>query len=293
MKPGALALLLLLFGGCETVVDVDLPGEEPQLVVHGFASPDRTWSVDVKRSARVLGMDEVEVVPDALVEIERPDGSIETLAFKDGRYVSSKRPAGGSAYTLRVSAPGFAGVVAADSVPNAVPFSAVTRIEGPGGPPRRLFALTFADPPDRRDYYRAAVTVRNVLHDGTLKTGLVSFTTGDASVLAEHRLSLETLDTFQGYEAFFTDMRFAGSTHTLEVTIKEPPMTPDIARRSYVLALRRVSEAYYLYARSLEAYDEAYENPFMEPARLWSNVQGGYGIFAGYAEARVELGVSP
>ena len=49
-----------------------------------------------------------------------------------------------------------------------------------------------------------------------------------------------------------------------------------------ILNLKHTSEAYYNYYRSLESQANAQENPFTEPAQVFSNIQNGYGIFAVY-----------
>ncbi len=45
--------------------------------------------------------------------------------------------------------------------------------------------------------------------------------------------------------------------------------------------LYRVDEHYYEYHRSLELVSQIEENPFAEPANVYTNIEGGLGVFAG------------
>jgi hypothetical protein len=48
-----------------------------------------------------------------------------------------------------------------------------------------------------------------------------------------------------------------------------------------------VDEHYYRFHRSLDTVGDIEENPFFEPTLLYSNVEGGLGVFASYVSADV------
>ena len=110
---------------CETVVEVAVPEHTPQLVVHGFFSPDTVWTVRLNRSADITGFEDVRelFIPDATVSVADANGSFsETLAHIGGGIYQStpgNRPVPGVAYTLRAVAPGLPAVQAVSSVPAA------------------------------------------------------------------------------------------------------------------------------------------------------------------------------
>ncbi|MXW65146.1 MAG: DUF4249 domain-containing protein [Bacteroidetes bacterium SB0662_bin_6] len=110
---------------CETVVDVAVPEHTPQLVVHGFFSPDSVWAVRLDRSADITGLEDVRglFVPHATVSVADATGSFsETLAHAGGgiyQSISGSRPVPGVAYTLRAETPGLPAVQAVSSVPAA------------------------------------------------------------------------------------------------------------------------------------------------------------------------------
>lgn len=77
-KASIIALSALVFGACETVVDIDLPVEPTRLVVNSFISPDSTVGVRISKSKYVLDRaNSFTLVNDAQVTL-----------FEDGQEVS-------------------------------------------------------------------------------------------------------------------------------------------------------------------------------------------------------------
>lgn len=48
------------------------------------------------------------------------------------------------------------------------------------------------------------------------------------------------------------------------------------------LEIKSISKDYYLYQKTMIEYYQAIDNPFSEPAKVYGNINKGYGIFAGY-----------
>ena len=128
MSVRSLFVALLAAGAlsaCETVVEVAVPEHTPQLVAHGFFSPDSVWVVRLNRSADITGAEDARelFITDATVSVADANGSFsETLLHAgDGIYqaVSGSRPVPGVAYTLRAEAPGLPAVQALSSIPAA------------------------------------------------------------------------------------------------------------------------------------------------------------------------------
>ena len=57
----------------------------------------------------------------------------------------------------------------------------------------------------------------------------------------------------------------------------------------YYFFLKNVSFEYYEYFRTGMKQLEVIEDPFAEPVRIYSNIEGGKGIFAGYNEQVFEV----
>ena len=56
--------------------------------------------------------------------------------------------------------------------------------------------------------------------------------------------------------------------------------TPDLFK--LYVEVKSISEDFYRYQKSLKEYYQALGNPFSEPAKVYGNINNGYGIFAGY-----------
>ncbi len=48
----------------------------------------------------------------------------------------------------------------------------------------------------------------------------------------------------------------------------------------------------YLYRRSIDDYENAQGDPFAEPVQVYSNIENGYGIFAGFSKSTYEISMN-
>ncbi|MGI9175802.1 MAG: DUF4249 family protein, partial [Rhodothermales bacterium] len=139
------SIYLLLFAAfplaaCETAVEIELPEEEPRLVINSLFQTGNLWAVEVSESQSVLSDDALEPVTSATVEIMEDGEVVETLVYEPQRadrlfvpplYRSRQhRPEAGRTYTIRASAPGFPTAEATAQVPEPLPFSVrIDRVE--------------------------------------------------------------------------------------------------------------------------------------------------------------------
>jgi len=78
----------------------------------------------------------------------------------------------------------------------------------------------------------------------------------------------------------FSDDFFNGQNYQLKITIMDWDATLD---KEYIIELLSLNKAGYLYRRSVEDYRNSKGDPFSEPVLIYSNIENGFGIFAGYA----------
>ena len=84
------------------------------------------------------------------------------------------------------------------------------------------------------------------------------------------------------------DILFNGQTKSLEISLPNEDnywneagyiwSYRNIGLRFY---LHNISQDYYYYRRSLELYNQSSDNPFAQPVQVYSNIENGFGIFAG------------
>ncbi|MDE2734018.1 MAG: DUF4249 domain-containing protein [Gemmatimonadota bacterium] len=281
---------LFALSACEQVIKPDLPEHTPRLVLQAFFTPDSTWAAFVGRSTGILeAMPEREMsVADAEVDLLTGGQVIDRLEFfqRERVYMWEKGALQtGESYSLRVAAPGFATIEATDAIPTPVPTAVVSylthtsdrsesRIKGD-----MSIKLEIQDPPGETNYYqiRMFTFFRSELYEG-------SFTTQDPSIIADNAADEPFNESF--YTApFFKDTLFDGQTHQIELSGNYN--APEHSR--FYVQVLYTSETYYEYLRSSRLHDSAQDNPFAEPISVYSNVENGYGIFAGYSSQTFEL----
>ena len=295
----ALSVLALLIPlcACEQVIEPDLPEHPPRLVLQAFFTPDGSWTAQVGRSSWIL-----EPVPagrptvaDAAVELLAGDRVVGELEFRAPSQVyvfEDSSLQAGKTYSLQVSAPGFETVRATDTVPRPVPTSILSfrapasSRTGSVGNGDFSIRLEIEDPPGEANYYQ--VSLYRIFGGRGASRIEYSFSTKDPSILADNRVDESPFED-EGVEEdapYFKDTLFDGGTHEIELT-SDLGGDPDPSGTH--LQVLYISEAYYEYLKSARLHHDTLDNPFAEPLNVYSNVENGYGIFAGYSSRTFEL----
>ena len=317
-------MLTILLAACQQdlIIDADIPEPDAELVVNGLFRPDSLWEVYVNTTTPLLGTTKPAAVADARVEILEGDQVIDVLTYERslfsqtlphvffdpaqnrasmGRYRSQvKHPRVGTAYRIRVSAPGFAPVTGNGHIPRQVAI-----LEGSY---RRDVAadvvgaldevrVRFEDPAGETNYYNLRVHHRGV--DATSGfVGSVSYGFSVISDLQDDFFGADPDDFLGDRDLFevkedgvtFNDAFFDGQHKEIVLQVRGEAARgcatngPVVCQT--IVELSSVSEAFYRYHRTLQLQSESAENPFAEPVRIFSNMDNGLGIFAGYNTAR-------
>lgn len=290
---------VVAFSACELIISPDLPEHAPRLVVKAFFTPDGGWA-SVSRSVGILApsSESERLVTGATVELLGGDRIIGRLPFyeRESVYVGELPLQAGRSYTLRVAATGFTTIHATDRIPGPAPTSVVSyRVETsdpaheePGMSSITDFRITLRiqDPPGEENRYQI-----RVFAPGRWERRDLRFSTSDPSIIADNRIEdpiLEGIEPFVGSEPFFKDALFDGESHEIELSSPNYPVEVSLERRIWV-QVRYVSETYYRHLRSALLHKTTEDNPFAEPVKMHSNVENGYGIFAGYSARTFEL----
>ena len=283
--------LLCALSACERIIEPDLPEHTPRLTLQAFFTTDSTWVAFVGRSAGILESlpSRERSVAEAVVELLAGDQVIDELKFFQRERVYTWEKGAlqeGKSYSLRVSAPGFATIQATDAIPRPVPTAVVSYITNTSSRSESRIKgdlsikLEIQDPPDETNYYqiRSFSFFRSERYEG-------SFTTQDPSIIADNGADDPFIEGFFGTEPFFKDTLFNGQTHQIELSsnYNAPEHT------SFFVQILYVSAAYYEYLKSARLHEPTQDNPFAEPVSVYSNVENGYGIFAGYSSQTFEL----
>ena len=282
----SLLVFLLLVGGCERVVEVET-GYEAELAVKSTFYPNQTaWTAHVHRTVPLAERDvsaDTAWITNATVRVLK--GSGETVAQlhhqERGRYVGEgSAPQAGETYELRVDAPGLDPVRARSRVPEPISGlngsfldSTGTVTDWRGERATATYRLHFKDPAHQKDYYRLTMLQRPSLYFA------LQFTSPHPAFPRESLREIirsDGVDRRRHAGVAFSDHTFAGSRFEARLRFLRAPVY------DYRVRLDVLSSELFRYRKSKATQREEGENPFAEPPVLYSNIEGGAGIFAGF-----------
>lgn len=281
-----LLALLILALSCTKELEVDIPNNDPKLVVHCFISPQQdTLKAYVSKSRPVgeYGSTEnlnwwhrADIVENAVVVISNSVGESKTAQFvtEDTEYSIDKyyqiitdgfSIQEGETYKLSVSAPGFQSVWASVAVPLAydvnMKFKGIKHIDNEFNNVF-LYSFDFTDLAGAENFYSAS--------------------------------AYSVVDGWEGnqymyntaIDEYFSDANFDGKDIGIQfVSYYDIDTTHKVVVRLY-----HIDKHYFTYSRSVDNYDEM---PFSEPTPIYSNVENGLGCFGSFTYSTYSFTIEP
>ena len=293
-------LCAMLAVSCHTVLDYEVPSHDARLVATSFFTPDSTWSVSLYRSQSVNEIRNTvpSVVEDAVALILRGASVEDTLRRAlDGRYRSTlgRKPESFTNYTLRVQAPGLPPVEATAAAPHR-PVVADFKVEE--------LAVPIAREDLRPDTHRMELRIVDAPGRSTYRIGFFeyveqgpsqnrfrqeAFGCGDPSVYHDYddldSGNRDTSTSFWGY-AILPDDLFQGGTHNLALTFRKDD---DIHRYMVVVSSLSTEYVEYQHTLLLNPSGRSQLDDFITPTPIYTNIEGGFGVFAGYADTTLSF----
>ena len=266
-------LLLIIIIGCESEVDnVRLPEFQQKLVIASFISPaDSESIIYVISNQRLFGDLSIKELPGRLSGTIS-DGILEVgldaipggLRLKHGALPIVP----GQTYTLKVEDDKGLKAEGMSTVPMPAEFNLITdtfsvQYHEPGFLPWREYKvdIAFSDIQDEENYY-------------CIKGSITSYMTEDSS----KTYSFDEPLYFE--KKIFTDSE-ADTNNKIRLSTGISGYFTSSDSAFLKIYLLNTEKSYYLYHRSLENYNKG-DNPFTEPTPVYSNITGGFGIFASY-----------
>jgi hypothetical protein len=267
-------LLFIIFCGygCEKYIGYNAPEFRQKLVISSFISPSDTVSIIYVTSNQPLytWVDHVEETGDVKGTISDGTTELQLDTTSSGlSFRSEKMPIiPGKKYTLNISSSKGLNAKAVATVPQEHDFMinidtfSILNNEMPGQEHYEFRINTiFTDCPYEKNYY--SITGRFTGY----KTDTGSETETYINWLSFEKTFLTDLKT-DSDNKIILDTRFSMSYHYL-----------DSAFISVYLV--NTEESYYLYHTSLQQFEKS-DNPFSEVKPVYSNIEGGLGIFTSY-----------
>ena len=307
MRGLILILFFVVFCGCESALDLDIPGGyDSQLVIQSHFTPDSLWEFRVGKSAPVRGtIDPNElIVPDAKIVIFGEDRFRETLHYVGhGIYQTAQgqRPIRGISYTVQVSATGFPQAEASSWAPplksKLLEVKRTAKHDSLGTEDYEL-RFELEDQPGS-NYYRMALHQVVPLCEREGWGIFVEDVPGNVidywrlvfqSNSTSFRDYIETVDDptipYQDddfWGPYFSDKLFEATTKEFKITFEATIF--ESIHPHFSLVLSSLSEDMFVFERSIVLHDLFLAAPSIaqsNPAVVHTNVVNGLGIFAGY-----------
>ncbi|MDH5607970.1 MAG: DUF4249 domain-containing protein [Cyclobacteriaceae bacterium] len=306
MKKLVYLLSPFLLIACEMVLDIDIPEFDPSLVVNGVFTPDSTFSLILSRDFYILdnrsddlqnaGVDGATI---RLYEDEKEIGTFSKDSIRQahgaGFYVLDYHPVQGKAYRLEINKAGFNSVMAMDRIPVRTPDISILSVD------------------TIQSEYEAEIDIRLQIHDSPgkdfyelqmyqLDFGLTFL--GDSVTDISEYFTPAYFESdniiFESYmweRKVFGDALFDGGHYEILLKLRGVTSYIDYLNEMYglelrgrlVLEVKSISEAYYTYFQTAALQRSVRGDPFAQPVQVYSNVENGYGIFAGYSPYRLEI----
>ena len=266
-KAAASLLPLLALAGCGALqndINVPLPTYSSELVVECYLEPGKLPSLAVATSVPYLGVVLPQVPTDVTVTLTMPNGTLVPLRFAPnyaalvdttgekfhshiGRDLLVARP--GDVFKLDVRDTKGRQVTGTTTMMVPIPIDSMEyKFNDKTGPERKAYVLTnFRDPATPDDYYRLQ------LHKGNPAKGALRRTPETDITIQDRLLNGQAFVVGTSYRFFPGDTVTATLYHT--------------------------DAAYFRFRQSVRDARGANGNPFGQPSAIFSNVQGGIGIF--------------
>jgi len=298
---------LLFFFACQKE-NVEVPDTGRKIVINALITTDSLLNARISNSSYIKDLFMYEVYytdfKGANVSFFRNSIFVDSLhySFQDdynghpvypvSNYKSDNTyPDPGDEYEIKVNKSGFPEAVATTTIPTLVQIEKVdtSRIDVNGYNFIMNCKIEFTDPAVEKNYY-----LFNIIRIRMFPwwREYLAFDCQDPIVeeeLTSSRGSGSSINVVYDKNGFaFSDKLIDGKKYSLNVLFKgsyyyyynnAPPKTSYI----YYFRLISITEDYFKFIKTLNLFNATYMNPLAEPVMVYSNVSGGYGIFAGAA----------
>ncbi len=299
-------LFFILLISCKKE-EVKIPDTGRKIVINGLVTTDSLFGIYVCSSLYIS--DSLELISNtslknAQISIYENENWIDSLTYSKTGYLgdffllpnnfrSTKFiPKSGSQYKIEVKVPSIATATALTTIPEAVPIKKVdtsrillTNVQSWQSNIRLDCHVIFSDPLTAKNFYMLYIFVSYDNYDAVIIYEGIAF----SDPVIEEKINHGSAT----FGVAFSDRSFNGKQHQISVALNgnaigypiygiNDPMFPHHKTTIY-FRLYSITEDYFKYIQTLNLFYKNYNNPLAEPTQVYSNVEGGYGIFAGAA----------
>ncbi|MBI1184066.1 DUF4249 family protein [bacterium] len=282
-----------VFASCEKVIDFKGEVKTPKIVINSLFNTEDSFKVMISNSLSLVDQAQLKALNEATVKLYDANHSLlgDGILTTDGNYyIPDVDIAQGNTYRIEVSNDGFTSVWAENEVPGktAIVSVDINNINDQFNGPSKQISMKFKDDPGSENFYMVEVFTDYSFEyiPGNFDTyhSRQVLTTNDPS-LSNNALSN---GGYASDRLVFSNANFKGKEYTFVFSTYD--YTPHDSEKVHVeLHFSTLSKEAYSYFKSLDKYNQTDGNPFATPVQVFTNVENGFGIFAGAAKVKYIL----
>jgi hypothetical protein len=292
----SLIFILVLLASCQEGIDSGSLVFEKKMVLHCLFHPGENWQLKLESTRNILvAADTAAHIEGATINLKDQDGNLlgPFLYLGEGIYeIPDTYPEQGVLYRIEITHPDYPDINAESEVPEVFE---VENIRGGGiqsaEPLTKIYSFTFES---------FSSSLSKVIIASHL-TRLFLSNSGDSIFVEEmdllaHYPESSNADQFLEEPKFSNLLFFNEIQHNNEILFQSlngfrKEDEEFLVRGEANVKVERCSESYYRYRKSVEIYRSSqtkFVSSILPPVEIFSNVDGGLGIFAGSHQLGVE-----
>ncbi|MBL7726380.1 MAG: DUF4249 domain-containing protein [Dinghuibacter sp.] len=288
-----------LFAGCERTLDIDVPEHQPRLVLGMLQETGTPLRAQVSRSKGILAPrnpgnpNNGYQVSNALVLVYENNVVTDTLKYNATELSYTTRTnkvfLPGVQYRVTAAASGFNTVESTVKAPLPVPINSISRVRNARsnslGEVLDDILVNFTDPGSEKNYYMVSIQTPYF-------SGGAAVSYYQVNCIYSNDVDIDRLDASGDPfgsdncltdEVLLNDNNFNGRAKQLRLSvpgfyIDEVVNTTNGRVYRPFIELMHITESQYRYLKSRQVYNNAADNPFAEPALVYTNITNGYGV---------------
>jgi hypothetical protein len=287
-------LIMLVISACEKIEKIEnFPKTPSKIAVNCLMVPDSGITVTIYKSLSILDNAPNKALEKAKLEIFKDGNLMSTLAganLSTNYYFPDLKPEPGHSYKLVASMNGYETVSAIADIPVAAEIKKLstsvydTSSFSWNGSERYYYSkgkllLEVKDKEGTSNYYKLSMYKLEYYYSiNELGDTIETFTYKNPLQYINNEATHPLIEFSEEFSYYFSDQFVDGKNFSIELPINYTGNTPGT---NIIVEFSTLSRDYYLFRQSLKKFNESQNNPFSEPIKVYSNIENGYGIFAG------------
>lgn len=274
---------------CTKPYTIDFNDIDKRIVVNSFFFPDSLMKFHLSEEASLIDGANLDfkIIDKAKIIIYGDNKIIDTATnIGDGNYYSDFKPQENIRYKIEINAQGYDKVTAEDQIPTIVPIDTIQIMENSHDFYSYKVKIIFDDPGNEENYYFLYAAWKMIDQNE-------NYIWWSEAYIKTEDPAIGVWNSFSFRVPIFSDELFNGKKYGLTFDLDYPSYIKYNSNSCY-FDLRSISKSMYLYLKSYNQQTPKYGDDLMEyfkpglmePIPIYTNVEGGLGIFAGYAIAQ-------